>query len=167
MKKHLLILGSGNSFGVPRIDGSWGNCDKNNIKNCRTRCSAMIIKGNNSVLIDTSPDIKKQFLDNKIKDLSSVIFTHEHSDQTNGIFELRPFFYKYNKKINIYGNSRTLNLLKKKFDFCFNQRSVYPAIVKANIIKKKFSIGKSKEKINFDTFQAKHGIINVTLILMS
>ena len=98
MKKQLLILGSGNSFGVPRIDGSWGKCNKKNKKNIRSRCSAMIIKGKNSVLIDTSPDIKKQFLDNNIKNVSSVIYTHEHSDQTNGIFELRPFYHKYKKK---------------------------------------------------------------------
>ena len=97
MKTTLLILGSGNSFGVPWIGGSWGNCHKNNKKNIRTRCSAIIIKGNNHILIDTSPDIKKQFNDNKIKELSTVLYTHEHSDQTNGIFELRPFFFKYKK----------------------------------------------------------------------
>ena len=33
-----IILGSGNSHGVPMIDGSWGNCDKKNKKNNRTRC---------------------------------------------------------------------------------------------------------------------------------
>ena len=69
------------------------------IKNTRTRCSAIIIKGSSSILIDTSPDIRSQFINNKIKDVSSVIFTHEHADQTNGLFELRPFFWKYKKKI--------------------------------------------------------------------
>ena len=162
MKKQLLILGSGNSFGVPRIDGSWGKCNKKNKKNQRTRCSAIIIKGKNSVLIDTSPDIKKQFLDNKIKDISSVIYTHEHSDQTNGIFELRPFYYKYKKKINIYGSSKTMKLLKKRFNFCFKEDSIYPAILKTNLIKKRFSIGESKDRIYFNTFQAKHGFIKTT-----
>ena len=76
-----IILGSGNSHGVPMIDGSWGNCDKKNKKNNRTRCSAAIIKGSNTILIDTSPDIKKQLYDNKIFDISSVVYTHEHSDQ--------------------------------------------------------------------------------------
>ena len=42
--------------------------------------------------LDTSPDIKYQFLQNKIKKISSVIYTHEHSDQTNGLFELRPLY---------------------------------------------------------------------------
>ena len=32
MKAKLLILGCGSSVGVPRIDGFWGNCKKNNEK---------------------------------------------------------------------------------------------------------------------------------------
>ena len=72
MKSKLIILGSGNSTGVPRIDGYWGNCNKNNKKNIRTRCSAIVLKGSNSVLIDTSPDIKNQLIANKIKNIREV-----------------------------------------------------------------------------------------------
>ena len=162
MKLKLIILGCGSSVGVPRIDGFWGSCKKNNKKNYRSRCSAIIIKGSNSILIDTSPDVKSQLLSNKIKNISSVIFTHEHADQTNGLFELRPFYWKYKKKINIYGNLRTINYLKKRFDYCFKSFNGYPAIVKANIIKKIFSLGKYKEKINFNTKQVTHGLIKTT-----
>jgi len=162
MKTKLIILGSGNSMGVPKIDGSWGNCNKRNKKNIRTRCAAIILKGNNSILIDTSPDIKNQLIANKIKNLSSVIYTHEHADQTSGLFELRPFFWKYKKKINIYGNLKTINHLKKKFDYCFKASYGYPAIVKGNIIKKIFSLGKYNEKINFNTKQVTHGLIKTT-----
>jgi len=38
-------------MGVPRPDGFWGSCDKNNKKNYRTRCSALISKGNICMLI--------------------------------------------------------------------------------------------------------------------
>ena len=98
MKSQLIILGCGSSVGVPRLDGFWGNCKKNNAKNLRTRCSAIIKKGSNTILIDTSPDLRNQLIDNNIKNVSSVIFTHEHADQTNGLFELRPFFWKLKKK---------------------------------------------------------------------
>ena len=37
------ILGCGSSMGVPRSDGDFGNCDPKEIKNYRTRCSALII----------------------------------------------------------------------------------------------------------------------------
>jgi len=162
MKTKLIILGSGTSTAIPRIDGYWGRCDKRNKKNRRSRCSAIIIKGKNSVLIDTSPDIKDQFLYNKIKNISSVIYTHEHADQTNGLFELKPFYYKNGKKINVYGSSKTINLLKKRHNYCFKSIKGYPAIVKANIINKNFSLGNSLEKIFFKSFQVKHGAIKNT-----
>ena len=73
------ILGCGGSVGSPWITGYWGNCDKKNKYNLRTRCSAFFKKGNISVLIDTSPDIKKQLLDNKIQDIYYVLYTHEHA----------------------------------------------------------------------------------------
>ena len=99
MKKKLIILGCGSSIGSPRIDGFWGKCKKNK-KNIRTRCSAIIVKGDNNILIDTSPDIKEQLITNKVKHISSVLFSHEHSDQTNGLFELRPFYWRIKKKIH-------------------------------------------------------------------
>ncbi len=174
MLNRLIILGCGNSMGVPRIDGFWGNCNKNNKKNIRTRCSAIILKGSNSILIDTSPDIKNQFINNKLKKISSVVFTHEHADQTNGLFELRPFtfnksrnfsFSKNRKKIDIYGNSRTISLLKKRFDYCFRENGDYPPIVRANVIKKRFSLGNSNNKVHFQTIEAKHGQVKSVIYI--
>jgi len=157
MKSKLIILGCGSSVGTPRIDGYWGNCNKKNKKNIRSRCSAIIVRGSNNILIDTSPDIKNQLLSNKIKNVSSIIFTHEHADQTNGLFEVRPFYWKYRKRINVYGNYRTIKHLRKRHDYLFNKISDYEPIVKANIINKNFSLGKSGEKIYFKTATVKHG----------
>ena len=137
MKTKLIILGCGSSVGVPRIDNYWGQCKKKE-KNIRTRCSAIIIKGSNSVLIDTSPDIKQQFLSNKIKNISSVLITHRHADQTQGLFELRPFFWKYNKKINIYSDLITIKYLKKTQNYLFKKSIDYTPILKANSVKSNF-----------------------------
>ena len=162
MKSYLTILGCGNSHGVPMINGFWGKCDKNNKKNHRTRCSAFIRRGNNSILIDTSPDIRKQLFDNKIKDITYIIYTHEHADQTNGLFEIRPFYWKKKIKINVYGSRQTIKNLKSTFPYVFFQLYGYPPIAKANLIKKSFSLGKLNEKINFKCFQVKHGPIDST-----
>ena len=139
MKARLIILGCGSSVGVPRIDGFWGKCKKNNKKNNRTRCSALIIKGSNSILIDTSPDLRKQLLSNNVKNISSVVFTHEHADQTNGLFELRPFYWKNKKRINVFGNSNTIKHLKKSQGYLFKKAINYPPIVNANIINSKLN----------------------------
>ena len=157
MKNKFTILGCGSSLGSPWITNYKGNLKKD-IKNIRTRCCAHIQKGNLSVLIDTSPDIKYQILKNKINSLDAIIYTHEHADQTSGIFEMRPFYWK-NKKIPVYGSSKTISELKKKYTFCFKSRHGYKPIMKTNIIKKNFSIKKKDIRIQVKSFEVEHGLI--------
>jgi phosphoribosyl 1,2-cyclic phosphate phosphodiesterase len=155
------ILGCGSSLGAPWITNFNGQL-KNKSKNKRTRCCAHIKKGNLSVLIDTSPDIKYQFLKNKINSLDAIIYTHEHADQTSGIFEMRPFFWRNKKKIPIYASPRTLKQLREKYDFCFFPRHGYKPIMKANSIKKNFLIKKDKTILNIEEFDVIHGMIKAT-----
>ena len=155
------ILGCGSSLGSPWITNYSAKLKKNS-KNIRTRCCAHIQKGKLSILIDTSPDIKSQFLNNKIRSLDAIIYTHEHADQTSGIFEMRPFFWKNKKKIPVYASSRTIKELKDKYTFCFSQRHGYKPIMKANTIKKKFLIKKDNTQLFVDAFEVEHGMIKST-----
>ena len=155
------ILGCGSSLGSPWITNFKGKLS-NNKKNIRTRCCAHIQKGNLSILIDTSPDIKYQLLKNKIKSLDAILYTHEHSDQTSGIFEMRPFFWKNKKKIPIYGSRRTIRELNNKYTFCFKKKYGYTPIMKSNVIRNKFSIKKKNSKILIKSFEVNHGLINAT-----
>jgi phosphoribosyl 1,2-cyclic phosphate phosphodiesterase len=155
------ILGCGSSLGAPWIT-NYNSKLKKDSKNIRTRCCAHIKKGNLSVLIDTSPDIKYQFLKNRINSLDAIIYTHEHADQTSGIFEMRPFFWKNKKKIPIYGSSRTINELKDKYTFCFSERHGYKPIMIANTVKKKFVIKKEKNSFLIEPFDVTHGMIKAT-----
>ncbi len=142
MKNKFTILGCGSSLGAPWITGYWGKLNKRNKKNIRTRCCAHIQYKNISILIDTSPDIKDQIKKNKIKNVDAVIYTHEHADQSVGIFELRPFYWKNKKKIPVYGSTRTSKLLKQKYTFCFSPRSGYKPIMSSHIFKDHFKIKK-------------------------
>ena len=99
------ILGCGSSMGVPRPDGFFGNCDPKNKKNYRTRCSALIQTSDENILIDTSPDLRQQLLRHKIKKINRVLFSHMHGDQTHGINELRVFYLKNKKKLDIFADS--------------------------------------------------------------
>ena len=83
-KIELTVLGCGSSFGVPLSHNIWGNCDSTNPKNYRTRPSIYLKKGDKSILIDTSPDLRHQLITNKIDtvrsvDLASVKGTHSFS----------------------------------------------------------------------------------------
>ena len=155
------ILGCGSSLGSPWITNYSAKLKKSS-NNIRTRCCAHIQKDNLSVLIDTSPDIKSQFLNNKIRSLDAIIYTHEHADQTSGIFEMRPFFWKNKKKIPVYASSRTIKELKDKYTFCFSKRHGYKPIMKANTIKKKFLIKKDNTQLFVDAFEVEHGMIKST-----
>ena len=163
----ITILGCGSSLGSPWITNYWGKLNKKNPLNKRTRCSAIIRNGDLSILIDTSPDIKKQILDNKIKNIDYVLYTHEHADQTNGIFELRPFFWKQKKRINIYANKRTLRLLMSRHDYCFYGGQGYIPILKGNLIKNNFLLKKNKNKVKFKSFSVDHGQIKSTAYIFN
>ncbi len=161
MKNKFTILGCGSSLGSPWITNYNGNLKKNP-KNVRSRCCAHIQYRNLSILIDTSPDIKSQFLKNKIKKLDAIIYTHEHADQTSGIFEMRPFFWKNKKKIPVYGSKRTIKALLSKYTFCFLPRHGYTPIMKPFIIKNKFKIKKDNKFLSMKSFRVVHGMISAT-----
>jgi len=161
LKNKFTILGCGSSLGSPWITNFSAKLKKNP-KNTRTRCCAHIQKGDLSILIDTSPDIKHQFLSNNIKSLDAIIYTHEHADQTTGIFEMRPFYWKNNKKIPVYGSSRTIKSLKRTYTFCFSPKHGYRPIMKANIIKNRFKIKKKKQELQIQPFDVTHGLIKAT-----
>ena len=155
------ILGCGSSMGVPRPDGNFGNCNPNNKKNIRTRCSAIIQGKSLNILIDTSPDMRQQLIDNNIKKIDKVFFSHMHADQTHGINDLRVFYLKNRKPVDIYADLATKKYLKKSFSYCFKSNSPeYPATLKMNSIKKNFYFKDGKKKIHIRSLKVKHGNVN-------
>jgi phosphoribosyl 1,2-cyclic phosphate phosphodiesterase len=160
-KTELILLGCGSSLGVPRIDGYWGKAKKKNKKNHRMRCSLFIKYKDMNIIIDTSPDMRNQFLNNKIKKVDFVVYTHDHADQTHGINELRPFFWNNKKKIPIYADKKTSNYLINSFKYLFvKQSKYYKPILKMNIIKNKFFLKKNISSIQLEAIKVKHGDIN-------
>ncbi len=161
------ILGCGSSMGVPRADGYWGNCDPLEKKNYRTRCSAMISSKNSSILLDTSPDLRNQLLREKIKHVDKVLYSHAHADQTHGINDLRIFYLKKRKKIDVYTNILTSKYLKKYFSYCFNDKKDYPAILSLKLLKKNFTFNFFGNKINIKSINVKHGSINCLAFIIN
>ena len=154
------LLGTGSSMGVPRPDGFFGNCDPKNKKNYRTRCSALISFKKTNILIDTSPDLRQQLLDAKIKTVDGVLYTHFHADQTHGINDLRTFYLKNRIKIPIYCDKVTSNYLNNNFSYCFKKNYDYDPILKINKLKKSFKIKMSKNSLKILSIPVKHGLIN-------
>lgn len=129
------ILGCGSSGGVPRVGQGWGACDPSNPKNRRRRCSLLVerkgAEGRTTVLIDTSPDLREQLLDANVTALDAVLYTHDHADHTHGIDDLRPLALVQRKRIDVYADEQTSQLLHERFGYCFETPagSDYPPIL--------------------------------------
>jgi phosphoribosyl 1,2-cyclic phosphate phosphodiesterase len=154
------LLGTGSSMGVPRPDGFFGNCDPKNKKNYRTRCSALISFGESNILIDTSPDLRQQLLDAKIKTINGVLYSHFHADQTHGINDLRAFFLNNGIMIPIYCDDITSKYLKNNFSYCFKKNYDYDPMLKINELKKKFKVKMLKNSLEILAIPVKHGSVN-------
>jgi len=153
-----IILGCGSSMGVPRADGDFGNCNPKNKKNYRTRCSALLKSANKNILIDTSPDLRQQLINNKIDNIDYVFYSHMHADQTHGINDLRVFYIRNKKTIPAFADTATSKYLKKAFNYCFKSFSKeYPAIIQLNKTKNIMRIKDNQKTIKINSFPVSHG----------
>ena len=173
MTLRVTILGSGSSGGVPRVGGDWGVCDPNEPRNRRTRCSLLIEQWQGDsependektvILIDTSPDLREQLLTASVTHIDAVLYTHEHADQSHGIDDLRAIAYRMRKKIPVYMDAFTKDLLFKRFDYCFDvpEGRIHPAILELKELfksKDRFTIDGAGGAIDITALGLSHGI---------
>jgi phosphoribosyl 1,2-cyclic phosphate phosphodiesterase len=131
----ITILGCGSSGGVPRGDGDWGACDPAEPRNLRSRCSMLARRkgpdGETCLLIDTSPDLRQQMLAARATRVDAVLITHDHADQTHGIDDLRVFALRRRQRLPAWMDAATRTALTQRFDYIFETRQGYPAILEA------------------------------------
>lgn len=120
------ILGSGTSTGVPILGCNCQVCQSNDPRNKRFRTSILLQTAKlKSILVDTSPDLRTQLLNAKVKHIDAAIITHDHADHTHGIDDLRPYTFIQNTSIPIYTNELTTKDLMRKFPYIFDREKVY------------------------------------------
>lgn len=113
----IVILGSGAAPGVPALANGWGNCDPNNPKNIRRRNCSYVEIGGAKLLIDTSPDLHNQLIDNHIRYLDAVLYTHSHADHLHGINDLRDLNRISGKPLDVYANADTKHVIETCFSY--------------------------------------------------
>ena len=126
----LIMLGCGTSSGVPRVGNDWGDCDPAEPKNRRSRVS-IIVESNAGarLLVDTSPDLRNQLLDNDIDRLDAVFWTHDHADHAHGIDDLRALRYSRNGPLPGFAADETVRRLRQRFGYAFAGQYGYPTII--------------------------------------
>ena len=122
---HVYFLGTGTSQGIPIIGSNHSVCKSTNSKDKRLRVSVLITWEHYSYLIDCGPDFRQQMLASNCQKIDGILYTHEHSDHTAGLDDIRPFFFKQGE-IPIYAHQRVIENLKIRFDYIFETENKYP-----------------------------------------
>lgn len=123
------ILGCGAAPGVPSISTGWGECDPDDPRNRRQRASIMVEEGmadegpakqgGTRLLVDASPDLRRQLLDHGVRRLDAVLFTHAHADHLHGIDELREINRVTSKPLTAFATAETLAAIRARFGYAF------------------------------------------------
>ncbi|SDX96038.1 MBL fold metallo-hydrolase [Citreimonas salinaria] len=160
------ILGCGSSGGVPRLGGHWGECDPEDPRNTRRRCSLLVEQegdaGTTRVLIDTTPDMRQQLLDAGVGELDAVIWTHSHADHVHGLDDLRQIVFNMKRRLRVWADGDTQNDLISRFGYAFIQPadSPYPPILDLHTIDGPVTIDGAGGAVMLTPFKVNHGSID-------
>lgn len=154
----LTFLGTGTSMGVPVAGGFGKEHIGGDPRNIRWRCSAWIKTEKTSLVIDTGPEFRLQTLRAGLSEIDLVLITHEHMDHIAGLDDLRPFCYKQEQSIPVYGSKSCLKSIRKRFDYMFGPNR-YPG---ATDIDLEEITGEMKFRdLDITPLPAVHGKVNV------
>ncbi|TGD58850.1 MBL fold metallo-hydrolase [Flavobacterium humi] len=119
------FLGTGTSQGIPVIGSQHSVCKSQDPKDHRLRVSVWVEWDGFSFVVDCGPDFRQQMLTSGCQHIDAILFTHEHSDHTAGLDDIRPFFFRQGN-IPIYAHQRVLKNLERRFDYIFETENRYP-----------------------------------------
>lgn len=154
----LTFLGTGTSMGVPVA----GGFNKENLdgdpRNIRWRCSVWLQTKESSIVIDTGPEFRLQTIRSGLSEIDLVLITHEHMDHIAGLDDLRPFCYKQEQTIPVYGSKQCLGAIRSRFDYMFGPDR-YPGATSIDLqeITKKMSF----QDVDITPLPVIHGKVNV------
>lgn len=156
----VVFLGTGTSQGIPVIGSQHPVCHSSDPKDKRLRVSIWISWDNFSFVVDCGPDFRQQMLTSGCTKIDAILFTHEHSDHTAGMDDIRPFNFRQGP-MPIYAHERVLRNLARRFDYIFETENKYPGAPSVQTIEvrndQSFAIG-NKTAIPIDVL---HGELQV------
>ncbi|MDB4167707.1 MBL fold metallo-hydrolase [Polaribacter sp.] len=156
----ITFLGTGTSTGVPMLANDHPVCLSQNEKDKRLRASILISWDEFTYVIDCGPDFRQQMLRENVRSINGVLFTHEHSDHTAGIDDLRPYCFQIGA-VPIYLDAQTLKSLEQRFEYVFKTENRYPGAprIQVNLVDQaKFILN----NVTVIPIKAFHGPLSIT-----
>jgi len=154
------FLGTGTSQGIPVIGSNHPVCLSEDLKDKRLRVSVWVYSNSFSFVIDCGPDFRQQMLASKCSKIDAILFTHEHSDHTAGLDDIRPFNFKQGA-LSVYAHQRVIQNLEKRFDYIFETENKYPGAPSVQTHEVKENVPFSVNNIRVVPINAFHGSLQV------
>ncbi len=88
----------------------------------RSRTSALLRSGAETLLIDAGPDFRTQALAAGLHSVDAVLLTHSHFDHVAGLDDLRPLCHR-GGCVPVYGSAQTLAEVRERFSYAFVETS--------------------------------------------
>ncbi len=112
------ILGSGDAVGTPHVGCNCKNCTYAREAGIeRLRTSLLITNENHHLIIDTTPDLRRQLLHAGSPKIDAVIWTHGHYDHFMGFGD----FYRVQRIPPVYGAPQVLASCSPVFHFLIRE----------------------------------------------
>ena len=108
----VIIMGTSSSPGSPMIASENEWLDLDDKRNWRTRSAIHVVMDGIHIQVDTGPEFRMQCLWNRIEALDLIIITHEHSDHTSGLDDIRRYCTMRGEAIPLYSTERGLKRVK-------------------------------------------------------
>ena len=117
MSIELTFLGTGTSQGVPVIGCDCAVCHSADRRDRRYRTSGLLHLDGHNVLIDATPELRLQCLENDVRRVDAVLVTHTHADHVFGLDDMRRFNQLQGEVIGLYADAEHLAELDKVFGY--------------------------------------------------
>ena len=127
----LTFLGTGTSCGVPVIGCQCEVCRSTDIRDKRTRCSALVETDDTRLLIDCGPDFRQQILSQPFRKIDGILITHAHYDHMGGMDDIRP--YCQFGAINVYADPAACRAMSEMLPYCFAENR-YPGVPAISLV---------------------------------
>ncbi len=118
-KLKITFIGTGTSYGIPKIGCGCAVCKSSDPRDNRLRSSLLVEFDEKTVLIDTSADLRQQALRYSINNIDTILFTHAHADHLHGIDEIRVYQKRDTPPMECFASPDFCEEVGKRFDYAF------------------------------------------------